>query len=494
MLYQKYFERYKAKTHKGMSLQNSPAPFLLCNNSHAIFTAKEIMDDDGYLEGQYPFGTCHTLFARPCPKTPRHGFVDSRIISSWEELVRVAAESLAADEDAEVALAESLDAQFNGILTPTSLSIGAGNDGATSGHDSFTVHFKNAIDAKEFHIKKFDKDVGYQRCAAPYWHYQRCAAPYITDSPYVELIYKRDSKDCLVVQLRNGPKVSASIDFIPENTEVTKVIRAEGDLLQWEAMTANCQKGTVCYHPGGSQASHYSVHCVNNGIPVIISYEPRVGDFLAKIDGCEKTPDIVWSELKRGFARACRANVTTSTAARIMLATLQVFKNPSSYLLGIGMGFAYRLSLTACSGEMRHQAPRRTKGKVSRNKIFVKAWKCTDVRRRLFNKYLDAFQEKELWETAFGGEAWANIAALAIALYSEIKAENQTETLSTFNRLINAQHNTSWAFNKFIFLHVYDAYSKGCAADVVSNYHVVEALHELLVRPDATKGKFNWKI
>ena len=85
------------------------------------------------------FAITEPLFARPCPVKPQHGFVDSRIVKDKKAAKRVFREALEADPKAEMLLMPLVKADFSAIWAPGLLSIGPGNDGATSGHKSLGV-------------------------------------------------------------------------------------------------------------------------------------------------------------------------------------------------------------------------------------------------------------------------------------------------------------------------------------------------------------------
>src|ERR1035437_7070023 len=82
-------------------------------------------------------------FARPCPKRPRHGFVDSKVVNNPEEAAELIQKTLEIDPDGEVLFAPILDATYSAIWTPGLISIGPGNDGATAGKNSFALKVEN---------------------------------------------------------------------------------------------------------------------------------------------------------------------------------------------------------------------------------------------------------------------------------------------------------------------------------------------------------------
>lgn len=462
MIYSSFKERYAPITQKGQALKHPMYIMGLKATHHALFTAKEIVNDTGFLEGAYPFGTSHRLFARPCPMRPRHGFVDSRIINTWEELLSVAEETIIADPEGEIAVTEPLEATYNAILTPTSFTIGPGNDGATAG--------KNSI---SFGLRPYTLLEGYKK---PF---------YIRDTPFFELVYEPNELP-VIVQLRDGPSVPFSIDNVPVETVVKRVVFAEADLLEWEAIISKAEQGTVCYHPEGSLSSHYSIHCIMHGIPVMISRQPFIGETLQPTSGGEEMTKIDWPQLKLGFQTACEDFVLTQeSAARIMLTVLHCVKQPSSYLLGIGMGCAFRLTLTASSGEMRHSYNR----KLLRDTVYKSAWGNVKGRRLRLAKYAKAFFEAS-WTRGFGGEPWGVITQHAIDLHNAVINENP-KVVAVYNSLVHSQHNNAWAFDKFIHESYFFAAAKGNPKLFIQDKNAGPHLHHLMTNPSI--NPFKWR-
>lgn len=369
-------------------------------------------------------------FARPCPVTPRHGFVDSRPVNNMDEVRAVFAEAKAVDPDAELIVMSLLDAKFNAIATTGSVSIGPGHDGATSGHDALTIPTLGELIADEYTLREAT----------------------ITDTPYVELVYAAHKYDehlkPYYVQLRNGPQVSAEADYIPGEVEVKAVVKAEGDLLEWEAKVKAFAPGTAVYHPGGCLSSHYAVHCALHSIPVLTSREPVVGEVL-KPTSKEHEPDI--RELQVGFRMAVVAPLNYSEAVYTMLAGLHhtaLWQGRFDRLLGFAAGCAYRLAYTACLGEARHHNSKWA-GNRNRSIVFHKAWTRSFVSRAKLGRAAGMFMFED-WLSGYGGEKWATIANYAIDTFNAVFAGDYTGTLEAFNLLTNSVHNNSWTFDKFV--------------------------------------------
>jgi hypothetical protein len=414
----------KTQKAKGLYYLNRTNLFGIISNNHNIYAAKDILGSTECVSKAQVF----PCFARPCPLTPRHGFVDSRVVENEAELRDLARESMLADTESEIALCRKLQATHNAILTDKTFTIGVGNDGATAGINTLTFELKKS---HRHSISRYvPEDI-------------------VQNSAFGEIVYENmySRNYAYLVQLRDGPEIKFTVDNVPHDIEVRQVVEVDHNkkLLDWEEDVKNFDPGTVVYHPGGSTSSHYAVHCIQKEVPIMISRRPVVGEILKKTEEAEVSTEINWAELKQGFFTALESKeLQFSDASLIMLSALQVIKNPTSFVLGLGMGCAFRLSLTACAGEMRH------KGKILRKRdlVYKSVWKRTQFYKSKLIKMKESFFH-DYWECSFGGNAWGEIADTTIKLYNEIISQEKN-ALSSFNKLVNLQHNNAWAFSKFI--------------------------------------------
>ncbi len=364
------------------------------------------LDSTIIIQNEEQLKGCEVLFkkltsvvfkARPCPITPRHGFVETRDVGSFEELCRVWEEARAADPEAEVLLMPSIQADWSAIVTPNSLVWGRSNDGATSGKGAQTLllgggKFNNLVPAisgqatKTYSVSQTLLD----------------AAGILKDQfPYLEFVFEDMKPIC--VQIRGGPKSKPVLDYIPKKMIVKAVHKLDfevndelpepspcecydedececpeptggisvEDMLAWEALVPTLPKGTVVYHPGGSINCHFGVHCVLNKVAYITTYEPKVGD---TISPPKKNQPIEREALRRGMRvgivkgeKKYKVDFKKEAAtAMFMLHNFPSDHGPlGSWMLGHSASRLYRLLALACLGEYRHYPGEGGSSKVS---------------------------------------------------------------------------------------------------------------------------------
>lgn len=200
------------------------------------------------------------FFARPCPRRPRHGFVDSRGVTDSKDLLLLFQEATAADPDAEVLVMSRLTGCFSGVAT---------NSGVTFGMDHAGVTGKGDV---IWHIPSPSKIPA---------HDGYCD---IKESPYIEFV--EHWGEAVMVQLRDGPPPPAALqDYVPRpDYRVEHVCDATpwfDDLIGWERHAATLPHRTAVLARGVALSSHVVVHCIIHGIAVITSDKPvAVGSVL----------------------------------------------------------------------------------------------------------------------------------------------------------------------------------------------------------------------
>lgn len=391
---------------------------------------------------QVPWGKA---FARPCPIRPRHGFVESRIVTSYDELVRLWREAKEADPEGEVMLTPPINAEYNLILTPSGITIGRGHDGATSGRGAVTLPI----------APKF----------LPMW-------PDLLgegEVPYMEAVWDTNKKQWVVTQYRSGPKAGAVEDYVPTEVQVKRVIEVDPnmDLLEWEKLVAGLGEGDVVYHPGGSLMSHFGVHCIANNVPYVTTERPREGAVL-------QPTAYEWGEAdyKRlakyiaGFGRVpglgAKRMLPLALAIVHSIGALLASKptDASLKLLAWGITHLARSCMGASVGELRY-SPRRNKGiglsvKGNRDMVYEGALRAgwAKIAKSLALARADFLMGG--WTSGYGGRKWADstLAAMQYVMaVSGFMSVPGNDTLGTLmeraNRLLHVQHNNGWYLGKW---------------------------------------------
>ena len=296
-------------------------------------------------------------FARPCPVTPKHGFVESREVKGWEDFESIKQETLYQDGNAELILMPKLSGKYSGIMTPQNVSWGRGHDGATSGESKVIPTpdscFDGVIDASvQTNAKIADGEV-----------------------PYLELV--EHDGDIKGVQLRSGPAQPMSADYIPRKAEITRIIESRNfadDLLGFDMelkkLFGNYGHGLACSAPGSSLASHYAVQCMILGIACMTTREPILGETLIPEESTTRR-DWLQSDYQR-LANAIGRILTCAPDQRWQLAGndqdglcklavggmhAHVIWEPESHLLNLiahGVAACSIFTIAASLGECRH--------------------------------------------------------------------------------------------------------------------------------------------
>ena len=435
----------KARTQKSKGLL-ALCPYFSVPNLVGIFQDKK------EIEALAPYHFASPLFARPCPKTPRHGFVDSRIAATKEELVSVLAETLAADPEGELMVMSAIDAAFNAIWTPHLLCIGEGNDGATAGKDTVSIPLTGAMpDAIQqlLSAAQVGKDA----------------------DPYIEVITRKGQISPYFTQLRSGPRLGkATLNYIPSDTDVSGVIEVSQSisLLQWEEMmiAASKHKGTVIYHPSGSLTDHYTVHARSFSIPVILDGKrPSPGDHLIK-ESDDIPLDPLW--ILKGAIAAEKIDITRldnrQPAIVLLLTALynaSALGGQSSFWLGAAVSLMIRFGASALRGEARHLYRHRPGADVhkiqSRDAVYLKSLPFSIRRQRAgLIRLISTLRYGNYGSGGVGGEKWAKCGASLLPLVNGLgrlarnpSVEDAQSLVRALNISVDQAHNNGWWLNKF---------------------------------------------
>jgi hypothetical protein len=393
----------------------------------------------------------YPVFARPCPLRPRHGFVDSRVVTDKEELKKLVAEVLDEDPEGEVILMSLIKARYSGVLTNGMAAIGPDNDGVTSGKDG-TIQFPiGPLQALE-HLAKTAK---------------------IEGAPYIEFVNEE------VVQLRDGPPVVRSQvtdKWIPKAETVKRVVSswdsyedAPYDLIKWEKMVSELEEGDVVHLRGQTMLSHYAVHAVCAERPIFFQDAPMIGDEIEpNYSAPEITEDHIAS-LRAGIGLATRTNLgmPSKNACAAQLAIFAAHHGPAliedvygCFILGMGATFLVRLGFAASFGEYRHNG-RSTSG-IPRDSIYEEALEQTW--RSQINLAMQAgnsFRDHN-WRSGYGGSKWAACTDAAVVLARVLAGDvKPKKVLMALNAAIHVAHNNGKWLDKFVDPSTFDLMASG---------------------------------
>lgn len=448
------------------------------------------------------------LFARPCPKTPRHGFVDSRKVGSFEELFLLWAQAQRADPEAEIVLMQPLTAAMSAVATNAGVTWGLGNAGVTSTSEwnmrhNAPVLIPAPVSSDNFRsglAKLMEKGTSQMKELCP-------------TSAYAEIVDHRGR--ARLVQLRDGPEQSARLNWTPKAVKVADVMRFdgfdEGDLLEWEKHLyevtrpyhepGNDPAELVLWAPGMPLSSHYAVHAIQMGMTVLTKWDhcPVKGDTITPVetapepwsrDNLRFLSSVIFENHRRHYFSDTQDGLAAIAATGVAM-THVVSQWPAEdkllTLAGISFDALARLGLAACVGEVRHGSH-----EIAHSDEYVNfPWPDTlqeslSQRQRdlVYREFLMpmpyATQLKFLrlaletfklpgWSKSYGGPAWADVAEASIGLVEALEhfTSHQPTTASfakivmAANQLVHVSHNGGKALTKW------------CNVDLISNHPVL---------------------
>ena len=418
-------------------------------------------------EAKHLNGLNWPLFARPCPSSPKHGYIDSRVVKSEEEAVALLEEVLADDPLGELMLCGFVNASFNMIWTPGSLVIGPGHDGATAGKHALTVPLAGTV---------------------PGWLQNCYTAAKIGGSneewPYIEAVWAKGTNSSTLTQLRAGPKIISGGDYIPKQVTVLKVLKADPALYKdrdWEKLidSEGTKPGTVVWHPGGAMTDHFSIHAFTHQIPVIFGKEPAIDSVLEPVEGQEALK-FDPHEMLLGALAGEKIELVPSTygvtapshAVEAMLLALHnatAMTGTNSRWVGFAAAIMLRLGVTALRGEARHSNIAGLASKPSRETIYQLSFKLKLGRHRAsVNRLVNLFRYGQWNGGSFGGIKWAMCGAATVGLFQafkELAANPSEETAAALvralNVAVNQAHNGGWWLNKFASVQAFTTIQQG---------------------------------
>lgn len=251
-------------------------------------------------------------FTRPCPKSPEHGFVDSRLITTKEEALKIIEEIEKVGEIPEFIIMDRVDCEYSGVICPDMITFGLLNDGATQGNGAIEIKVNLPKEGEDEFRGRFWTNENKEE-----W-------------PFAEVLYNGGNKGILV-QLRSGPKLDNEV----KKVRVIEVYEVDSgmDLIEWgkkskelkekvkEINSNETENGQdrqasldsninnmdsdssnsrmyrtmdtpqdfrieetiAIWHPNGALCSHFGVHCRTGSItlPYITSLEkPKIGEVI----------------------------------------------------------------------------------------------------------------------------------------------------------------------------------------------------------------------
>lgn len=425
-----------------MALKNSSA----CGTPAPILTV--IQSEEDLKRWSYPTkgNLVGKVFARPCPVTPRHGFVDSRMVKSKEELEGVWKETMAADPNGELLLMPFMSPLYNAIWTPSLITIGRGHDGATAGKDVVTFPLSGILPLA---VETLKINSGVAK----------------DDDPYIEVVYKEDPYETALnprlTQLRAGVKVTGKADFIPAPTEVEEILIPNGmDLLQWETLIKSKVgvEGVVVNNVGGSPCDHYSVHAITYSIPTITSRKVEKGELLDVIPFTPPTPLKVLEGILaiEGVNLSISINRSMSTSLLLMaLHNAAKLEGDQGVWLGVGVGLMLKLGSMALKGEARHLNWGASK-QMRDTSYQLSAKHSLHGHRIITPRSINILRYGDFGGAGVGGRKWAECGGVLCDLFDAVYllAKNPipdqvNHLIRVLNLAVNQAHNGGWWLNKF---------------------------------------------
>jgi len=434
-------------------------------------------------------------FARPCPKVPRHGFVDSKVVKTRKELVDLFDEARQVDSNAEMVIGPVFDwVKYSSVYTSNgTITVGKGNDGATGGHD--TISFPVAPTKLD---KKTTKDSGLLD----------------KDTAYIESIYTYDGNfgnkknqyintgkvnyTTHITQIRGGPEISVDLqDFIPEDVCVSQVVKPNNNLVEWERQVKEFDEDTVVYAPGSSLSSHAAIHCFLRRIPFITSFEPKVGQVIEQIGMAENFKNN--RRFKCGVTAAFEImnKANTEVLSDYFLFALSVIHNwpylsestDSDWLIGAAATIYAILGTAVVMGESRHFST--AGGSTPRHVVYTKSFDLKENMTKALPNTMNIFYNGK-WTPGFGGINWAWCSIYNISIWNNIidiynsnselvNEEKLNKLVGSLNLMANLSHNNGLWFDKiYSDMSIMDFAADQPAANMIVSSAVLYDIYEEL--------------
>lgn len=394
------------------------------------------------------------LFARPCPVRPRHGFVESRMVTTNKAILKLFAETCQEEVNAEMILMPLLTGEWSGVMHTAGVDFGLENDGVTGGRRSFRVPV-SAVAGK---------------VTAQVGHHTNVRVG--EEFPYIELV--ENNGKSVAVQVRAGPEQPAVRDYIPERVQVKNVVTlpASYDLLWWEEKVKTLTKNDVVLLPCASLSAHAAVHAILYKIPVMTTRAPVVGEWLepsASVvsDLTQEDYEQLTRELAQAFynIQAFRDRLSEIAYASVGCLHASAVWGSEPHLLRLRAQtvahITYLMAL-ACIGEMRHFSGDNPKLRIARTSgrtdIYQEALGITPPNLYLMMRVAAKdFKRDQYWERGYGGNGWSRAATLAAnglrassRFMKKPSADTWNQLWALVNQMVNQAHNNGYILDKWI--------------------------------------------
>ncbi len=426
------------------------------------------------------------VFARPCPTVPRHGFVDSIVCKSAIELNALSMSTSQVESEAEILVVRPINSIYNAILNGGTITFGLGNDGATSGKNCHYFYIGDDPLNEMLHLEDFN-----------------LIAP--DEVPFYEFVFDRNdqTKPTCLVQVRSAPSTPRVKDFVPAPVVVKNIVKAEGDLLDWESKLKTLNPAdTIIDHMGGSLSSHYAIHAVVNKLPIFTTYLPSLGSY---VEPTVVNTDITLEDKEKFVKSFSRGFINTpmifkkvnfmsdiqSIMKSVVILALGTLHNYSQIhmakdfeILGAALGLFCRVAFAISAGESRYgkkygkdmadfsafyktlpSGDRAPCYEYMTNQDLSECVGAIPLLYRIFSEFN--------WGSSYGGPKWAACTLKTMELFNACVAGEITRVVELFNSVINSEHNGGRYLDKVISINYFDQAAEKPSTFVLANLHLI---------------------
>ena len=457
----------KPRTQKGIGLKvlGELFPDLTIEIRHVLQSPEQVETLSGF-----PY------FARPAPSVAKHGYIDSRMVTTKEECAALLAQVLEDDPEGELLLCTFIEnAALNVVWTPTALTFAKGHDGATAGKNVTVLPLAGAIHGSLSYVLP-------RAGLRPKEH------------PYIEAVLTKDPYVWLT-QLRAGPAVPVG-NYVPRRTVVETVVHADPTQYKdraWERKMKPLAgaKGLVVWQPQGAMTSHFAIHAFANKIPIVFdATPPEKGAVLTRTDNAVGAfdPQAMLRGVVAGdkFKLQYKQESTGAAVHAMLLATHNATVMTGEYSKWVGMAAALmlRLGCVALTGEARHLNG--TSPKAGRSEVYHRSLPYSLSRHRRRVRNLVNMFRYGAWGSSFGGKKWAYCGVATVGLFEAVRKLAQTpteaaaaEVVKALNIAVNQAHNGGWWLNKFCDTSAFQLIQEGYVTAVLRACPILAVLDQI---------------